>query len=271
MALPILVKRVMDTLREQQGNPKINRQFMELDSLDMVYWEEDFLGDTLIGSYQTATNGTAAAALAITAPTSSVPFGTATMESGTDDNGYSAASLGLHFRGEYNAVMAAIISVNTVTACKVEVGWTDTTAGTDAGQVNAIDTPTLNATNAAVWLFDTDSSTKNDGWYGISSPDGSTTPVTVSPTSIGNSAGDTVPVADTRELMVVALQEGSVKYLRGENLSNRWVFTYESAWQASGITATTSLSPWLFVQARSGSANRILTIDKLAAWCWRSS
>lgn len=265
----IIIKLLTDNARGQQGNAQVIQQFQSFLSLDMVKWEEDFLGDTLIGSYQTQADA-GATALAITAPTSSVPFGTATMVTGATDDDASRASLGLHYRGEYNAVMAAIVSMSAITSIKVEVGWHDTTASAGEAVVNVLATPTYTGTDGACWIFDTDD-TGNVAWQGVGVANG--TGITkVEPTSIGNADGDAAPNTNVRELLIVALREGSARFLRGDNIANddRWAITYDSGWNASAVTATVSLTPWLMVQARS-AASRTLTIDYLGAWCWRSS
>ena len=57
--------------------------FLEFNTIDQVEWWDDFIGDTIHGGYVTATNGTGADALAISATGIS---GEATIKNGTADD-----------------------------------------------------------------------------------------------------------------------------------------------------------------------------------------
>lgn len=193
------------------------------------------------------------------------------MVSGTDDDGYSGASLGLQYYGEHGAVFAAILSINTITTSKIEMGFTDVTAGTDAGAVNVLATPTFNATDWAGWVRDTDDTAL---WQATGVING-VAATKVEPTNLGDRGQDAIPTADVRELLIVALSDGAARFYRGDmddgttNMARALTVTYDSGWQPSFLTNTVALTPWLFVQSRAGSASRTLTIDYWGTWQYR--
>ena len=280
MPLPSLLRvPIKSELDNRRASPQSILDFINLSLLDVVKWEDDFLGDTLHGGYQTATNGAAAAALAITAPTAAARHGLATMESGTDDNGVSSFSLGEHFYGENGAVMAAIVSINAVTSYKIEVGFNDQTVGTRAAGTDAVvnalgasgTAATFYATDGAVWCVDTDAATT---WQ-LAGVANAVVATKVSPTNVGDRGQNAVPTADVRELLVVALSDGAARFMRADmddattDMNRRFKQTYDSGWQAGFVTNTVALTPSVVVQARAGAANRILTIDYFGAWQYR--
>lgn len=213
---------------------------------------DDFWGDLVKAEWATATSGTASAALVATADKAN---GEANMHAGTDDNGYSLATLRLNHRGDLNALMVARIQVDAITSVKIEVGFGDDID--DAGYVNALDTPSATADDAAVFVFDTDATV--DEWH--------TFYVAAAGTPVATALG-VAPVAATYETFLVALEGSGGRFLRFD-ANERLI--YDSGWIASVITATDLLTPWLFVQARAGSADRILTADYMACWQRRTT
>jgi hypothetical protein len=256
----------------------------------MVSWDDDFLGDTIHGGYQTAGQGTG---LAISAPTSAIRNGEATLVTGSSEDNGQTASLGLHWYGEQNAVFAALVHLNQVTNVKAEIGFSDQTAtagsaATDhAGAIAAVlATPTATATDGACWIFDTDDA-GGVGWQGFGVANG-TVMTKVEPTNIGSWASNAnqtgTPTADPKphagiyELLIVALAGGSARFLRGgmvgtDSAENDWTkrltVTYDSGWQAGAVTSTVALTPHIFVQCRAGTDPVTLTIDRWSAWQYR--
>ena len=274
MPLPDLIRhRSLDALKRQQGNSEFVKDYLAYLSLDVAArWDDDFQGDTLHGGYQTAADA-GATALAITAPTSAVRHGRATMVSGATADEMSVMSLGLHYYGENGAVMYAIVALNTIASAKIEVGFSDQTASTTTPAVALVlATPTATATDGAVWVYDTND-TDNVGWQTFGVANG-TVATKVEPAVI-NYDGDNDPNAGEYELLMVALRGGSARFLRGDfissagvDLARKLTMTYDSGWLASYVTATVALTPHVLVQARTTSS-RTLTLDAFGAAQWR--
>ena len=227
-------------------------QFLEYLSWDIAKWEDDFLGDTLHGSYQSTASGTVAAAAAI--DTGKVN-GQILLDCGTADDGRSDLSLGLHYRGDQNPIFVARLTADVITTLKVEVGFTDVVSGTDAGAVLVKATPTNTATDAAVWCLDTDD---NAYWEGIGIKNG--TEATTVEAAIS-------PTAAAFEYLVVSLRDDLAFYSRYNAAGKR---TYGPVAQAAAITSTVLLTPWIFAQNRS-AAQHIVNVDYIAAWQRRTT
>lgn len=231
-------------LRRRLGS-RAERDFLELSSMTISDGPfpggDDFQGDTLSGTYQSTASGAASAAAAIS---TGVVNGAILLDAGTDNGGRSDLSWGLHYQGQLNPVYVARFSINTLTTRKFEIGFTDVISGTDAGAVATKATPTFNATDAAVLVYDTN----DDALL----------------TLVGVAAG-TVAAVDDFALTLVA---GTYYYFgvslvgttaRGFVLDANGHFL-EGAEIASGITATVLLTPWLFVQNRGANAGS-MTVD----------
>ena len=227
-------------------------QFLEYLSWDIAKWEDDFLGDTLHGSYQSTASGAASAAAAI--DTGKVN-GQILLDCGTADDGRSDLSLGLHYRGDQNPVFVARLTADNITTLKVEAGFTDVISGTDAGAVNVKATPTFTATDCALWCLDTDD---NAYWEGIAVKNA--TAATTQEAAIS-------PTAATMEYLVVSLRDSAAIYSRYDAAGKR---TFEPVVQAAAITSTVLLTPWIFAQNRS-AAQHIVSVDYLAAWQRRTT
>ena len=221
--------------------------FQEFHTIDSVEWFDDFLGDTIHGAYATATNGTGADALAISATGIS---GEATIKNGTADDAYSGFALGLEWHGQLNCAMAVRLKTDDIAATKIEVGFTDATD--DGGACNDLDGATFTATDCAVWAFDTDDST--DNWKLASTPDGGTTD-TVTDTGFA-------PAADTYETLIVALEDTTAHFYR---LDSNGYQTY-SASQTTGPSKDVALTPWVFTQTREASDEKTVTVDFIKVW-----
>jgi len=227
--------------------------FLELTNtfdFDVFRDPSQFMGDTLFGGYQSTASGGGSATAAIDA---GKVGGQIVLDAGTTNGGRSDLSLGLHFQGQLNATIAALVSIDDITDAKVEVGFTDVISGTDAGAVDVKATPTFNALDCALWVFDT---TDNTDWEGISTPDGDTTPPTVIEAGIQ-------PVAGTSEWLIVALRDDTVTYIRATASGG---VTFTSTPQLLGPTKTTLLTPWAFVQNRAGAKTKLSIRD---LWVWQ--
>jgi hypothetical protein len=230
---------------------------------DMVVWEDDFIGDTLHGSYgsNADTGATAAAIVADQLGGISRLVTGATNDEGAD------LSLDLNFRADHNPVIAVRLSLSSASAVKAEVGFTDAT--NDNGAVNSLSSNSFTATDAAVWVYDTDDTGNTSGWQGAAADGGTAGAITkFEPTGLVG------PTAATYETMVVALQRedednnvGVARFLRFD-VNNR--LTTDSGWQAGAISSNVLLTPWVYVQTRdTNSVN--LDIDYIKVWQRRTN
>ena len=242
-------------LRRRLGS-RHERSFLEVGAFTTSGWEDDFQGDlfrggTAPGMYQSTASGAAAATAAIS---TGVVNGAALIDAGTDDNGRSDLSWGLHYRGDLNAVYVTRFSINTLTTRKFEIGFTDVLSGTDAGAVNVKATPTFNATDAALLVYDTD----DDAVL----------------TLVGVKAGTAATVAD----FSIALSAATYYYFgvalesdiaRGFVLDANGALLEEKVIE-DAVTETVLLTPWLFVQNRAANAGS-MTLDWHRAYQRRTS
>ena len=269
MANPVQRVPSRQNLRSNMGMAR-EFGFAEFNTMDMVSWETDFLGDALPTELQsTAASG---AVLSITGGVN----GLATIVTQASNDAYADVTLGPDFLAQCMCVMAARVHIDAITDSKMEIGFSDAASGTDAGAVllngAVAGTYTANATDMAVWCFDTDSA--NDTWHGVATYDQNTSD------TITGVATDTAPVAGTFETLIVAL-EGT----RTAGTTDAWTSpstahfyrlnangyqTYKSAPITTGPTSNTLLTPHINVTTRNGTANT-LTIDFLKVWQRRTA
>jgi len=263
MANPVQHVPSRQNLRNTMGLAR-DFGFAEFNTTDMVVWDDDFLGDTLHGGYQTtAASGTA---LAIAAGAN----GIATQVTQASEDAHANFTLGLDWQAQLMCAMAARVKIDAITDVKMEIGFTDVVSGTDAAAVNDLDGATFTATDCAVWAFDTDDST--DNWKLAATYDQGTND-TVTDTGFA-------PVADTYETLIVALEgtrtagttdawtsPATVHFYR---LNKNGYQTYKSAPVTTGPTSNTLITPHLNVTTRNGTANT-MTIDFLKVWQRRTA
>lgn len=220
-------------------------------SLDTITYGDDFIGDIAIATrepgYDTGNNGTSSAVAALDANSAG---GTASMVTGTDDNGDSllACGAGLHLTADMNPRFSARIKLSAITTVKCEIGFTD--VGSDRGAINALDTPTATANDAVVAIFDTDATEDNWQFAGVRST-----------TAWSDATVDVAPVAATYTWITVALNRVD---LATDNVD---AYLYidgvlKASKKLDAISNTAPILPWVYVQARAGSASRTLTIDR---------
>ena len=240
---------------------------LEYGSLDVVKFEDDFLGDTIDSNKYTLANGGGASAASpvITAGTVN---GVADFVTGTagDSTASSELALGLNFRGDRGAVLVACLTVDIITGLKIELGFTD--ALNDAGAVATKATPTFNATDCALWVLDT---ADNGNWEGIAANNGNTSPMATVEAGLS-------PVAATYEFLMVELVENddsnsqcAVEFSRYTDGGLR---TYGpvvgGGADPQGPNSNVLLTPWVYVEARNGSS-KTLSLDFLAAYQYRTA
>src|SRR3990167_564985 len=234
-------------LRRKLGT-RHERDFLELGAFNISKWEDDFQGDLFSagaapGLYQSTASGAAAATAAIS---TGVVNGAALLDAGTDNAGRCDLSWGLHYQAQLNCIYIARLSINTLTTRKFEVGFTDVISGTDAGAVNVKATPTFNANNCCVLVYDTNDDTRL--------------------TLVGNDATVAATVADFDLTLSAATYYYFGVALIGEaDLAVGFVLNADGALLeeqeiTAPITVTTLLTPWLFVQNRAANAGS-MTLD----------
>ena len=217
-----------------------------LSFMDLNRWDDDFQGDTLHGGYQSTASGAGSAAAAID---TGKLGGQIVLVSGTDDNGRSDLSIGRHYTGEQGALLVARVKISAITTYKLEIGFTDVISGTDAGAVNNATTPTFTADDFCGVVADTD----NAG--------GATLVLLGVAATVAAARVDTAftPTAAAFFTVAIALQDTTMHAVI-MNASHEVMYRGSLA---LAITKTVLLTPWLFVQARAGSATRDLSVDKL--------
>ncbi|MFA5401568.1 MAG: hypothetical protein WC359_14050 [Dehalococcoidia bacterium] len=227
------------------------RGFLDSGCLDVVRWHDDFLGDTIRGDatapglYEVVTG--VDGAINILADQENGIAEIRASDGNGADNEYCGVSLPeLAWSGDQYCWMVARVAVDAITTVKMEIGFTDVT--TDAGAVATLATPTFTADDCALWVFDTD-----DTAYWQCAGCKATTAATKIEDGLA-------PVAGTFEYLGVALEDTSAKFFRLDANGRK---TYESAWMADAITKTVQLVPWIFVQLRTGTIDRNISLDML--------
>ncbi len=263
MAHDVLLYRTRSYLKKFFGGRDKLYPFMELNTMDMVVWgPHDFIdmgadgdGTTLLGETVDAGSMTGTVASTVNGICRLVTSAGTEKYIGVFPNG-GEGLMGAAFKGANSCVVWARVAISSADAVKIEVGFIDDDS--DAGAVNVLGTPSTNSHDCAVWCYDTDDTTALY-WQGVHSAN-SQTPSKVEPAVF-------LPVAATYEWLGVALNDGNVKFM---HMDANGTPDYESAWQASGITSTDALIPWIFVQARNGTSKN-LDIDYWVAWQRRTA
>ena len=179
---------------------------------------------------------------------------------GTTDDQVVGLSLARQCAGQYNAVMAVRYRVSAITGLKIEIGFRDSVVSA-TGIVNAIDTPSFNATDGVCWVYDTDATT--DRWQAHGVANGTAaTGVTLSSGVQGEA-----PVAATWQTMVVAMLEGNSYFIRYDADGQ---MQGESHYVADSQTATVNLAPAVYVQNRN-TTSKNYDLDFFKVWQIRRS
>ncbi|HHT9130886.1 MAG TPA: hypothetical protein ACFYED_00165 [Candidatus Tripitaka californicus] len=279
MAVDIIRRYTRDALIRQQGNSNFTREMLQFITPDIVSHRDDFLGAMTIANKGYIRMKDAVGGSLPVLPGTLTVNGDVDFVTGATDDGYSALATGLQYRGDLSAVFCAILKPSAITGLKMEVGFTDATGtdgstATDVGAINVLATPSKNASDCALWIFDTDD-TDNVAWQCIGVK-GDSIATKVEPTNIGNKDGDAAPNADQYDVLIVALRETDARFYRGDMVDvdgndneKRLTLTYDSGWNASFITSSTLLTPWIFCQTRAGAASRTVSVDYWHSWQFR--
>ena len=219
----------------------------EIQGWDVVIHEDDFLGDALDARYPAATTGVDGSFDKI----ASALGGTATIDVGdganSGDNEYGGIGLGgLEWKGDNNCFTVARINISALATAKVEFGFTDSFG--DAGAVNGLAAGSATADDAAVWVFDTDDTAT---WQAFA-VNGGGTPVKSEAATI------VAPVAGTYQYMGVFLEGNHALFMQWDASGKK---IGETIVIDSAIEGGTAVGPWLFVQNRAATIDRLVTID----------
>lgn len=248
-------------LRRYMGKNRLY-PLLEHQTLDTVPWADDFLGSTIRTEYTVANGGGSSAASPVVQ--AGTLNGIARFVTGTSGNSTASSelALGLTFRGDQSAVVVACLKVSSISAVKIEVGFTDALA--DAGAVATKATPTFNADDCAVWIFDT---VDNANWEGVAANNKDTSPATTLEAGIS-------PVADTYEWLMVELHEfdesNNVTSITWRRFTQAGGQTFSGITQSAGPNANVLLTPWIYVQAHDGTSKN-LDVDYFGAWQRRTT
>ena len=220
-------------------------------------WDDGFEGDLFRGGaapgvYQSTASGAASAVAALDL---GAVGGQCTLDPGDANAGRSDLSLGRHYTGNRFATCWWRINMrDAITSSKFEVGLTDVVSGTDAGALSAkAGNGTWNATDAVVLCRDTDDDTN----------------LTLLAVQNGTAATSldfsTVLALNTMYWLGVTLRGTRAAGYLMDTDGNLLERQPASAYIESAVTAATLLTPWAFVQNRSGSQRR-LNIDRLKVY-----
>ncbi len=246
-------------LYRETGGRNWEREYLAFNSPDVVLEHYDFIEPESVD----VTEGVWNIATGVDGSLDHVANGVsgeATLDVGdaatSGDNEYGGIATALHYKGDLYAHMEARIKISDASNVKVEVGFTD--AINDAGAALVLATPTATATDAAIWVLDTDDTAL---WQAFAvNSDG--TPQKLEPTVAEATAGATYVT-----LGVGLYNDNAVYWLKDANGD----VVYDSIRNGDGmiesaIEGGTALTPWLFVQNRSASQDRLITIDYVRVW-----
>jgi len=220
----------------------------DLDLGEMVLWNDEFLGDALLGQYDSAKGSDGSAAVAaINVQTG----GVCRLASGAGAGGTIAAnasSLGMELNWKANQGglrLETRIKVDAITAVQIFIGFHDTKpSGTlEIPFSMASDVVTSNGTDSVGFLFDTGADV--DHWHllGVKA-NTDATPVTTA----------LAPVAATFAVLRLDVSPAG----KGDF----WINDQHVGSVSNAVTITTALTPLLLVSAL-GAAQRNLDIDFL--------
>lgn len=166
-----------------------------------------------------------------------------------------------NMQAQLSAVMAVRLSAVSVSDCKVEVGFSDST--TNVSCVNDLASETFTASNFAVWVWDTNDSENPNAWQGVSAKAGTlSTTGKIEPSGLNA----TYPEAGTFQTLIVALfADSDTQHAKYIILDANGYKAYESAWTDAAIAYNTQLVPFVGVTTRT-TGNKQVDIDFIEVW-----
>jgi hypothetical protein len=229
------------------GNPMAD--LLAASDMDYNEFKDDFRGDQLLAIYPAAkTNGTSAAVTFTEHNNGQLDFVT-----GTDDNGYAGQGLGLQYNGDRGVTCEFHIQTpSSLADFKFEAGLAD--ADDDAGAVDVKATPTGTGTDFAVVIYDSDD---DSALSLVHSKAGSLAKVDFALTLAVSTRYHIALRADGDDVKAMVRSLGASSGAREEVVAN--------AVAGAGLEGGNDLTPWVFAQARAGSASKTLILNK-----WRA-
>ena len=225
-----------DLIRQKTG-AGYRRELYIPGSFDYDVWEDTFRGDEIDTIYPVAKTNGASADVTFTEHNSG---GFLEFVTGTALDGYAGQGLGLQYTGDRGVLFETIVKLpSSLATLKFEVGLSD--ADNDAGAVNVKADPTHTATDYAVFIFDTTENTNFDFMT-----DGA------SIAAQETTALRTIVASDVLRLAIRIDGNNVTAYVNGVRVAGH----------SAAIEGGNTLTPWVFAQARTGSASRTLELHK---------
>ena len=214
-----------------QGNPEY-----------VGFWD-DFIG-TRGGTWPAstpyaATTGTGTEVIGITQAVG----GTMTLTTGANADDSAGQGLGLNWSGDRGFYFVCRAKLNTITDAKFEIGMTDDEAGDDTGEVATKATPTFNATDCALFAFDTVDDTN-------------VTFVSNGGTTDANADATAFTLAADTYFVMEIVGKGPTD-TTGDNVAG---YINGQLVGSGNINGASPLTPWVYVETNT-TATRTLTVD----------
>ena len=186
-----------------------------------------------------ATTGTGTEVIGITQAVG----GTLTLTTGANANDSAGQGLGLNWSGDRGFYFIARIKLDAITDAKFEIGMTDDEAGDDTGEVGTKATPTFNATDCALFVFDTVDDTE-------------VTFVSNGGTSDANADATGFDLAADTYFVIEVVGRGATD-TTGDNVAG---YINGQLIGSGNINGASPLTPWVYVETNT-TATRTLTMD----------
>ena len=227
-------------------------------NVDTIFIYDDFLTEAAdqTNGFWIKTNSTNATCSFV----ADTAQGIARIATGVTDNEYGLWAGQLSFNTSLNPLIIASVKSNAVTSVKIEVGWSD--SQTNAGCVDAYDTPTSTGADYAVAIVDTDG-TNGDLWALVT--DGSTTNMNATATQSGEAIGSvpatqTTAAAAVYDRIGITLRAHTAAITTAQMYRNGKRLAAHGATTASQIKGAIAICPFLFAQSRT-TTSRLVDTD----------
>lgn len=221
---------------------------------DVVYFEDDFMGDTINLDHYAVANSTNANVFAI--PATQVLGGAMVADTGATDNEATSIRGAAVWKGDHNVGMEVRMKVSPVTNYCLELGFVDTVTNAQLPAVGDVDTPVVNngAGDAALFHIDTDQTLTTMAFV----TDGSTANMNSTKTNLGTFA----PTNDTYHVFTIQTAGDAVMATIDDRDDIR---VNHGSTTASKIEGGTLLRPWVYVRTRHTAAVTA-TVDYIRIW-----
>lgn len=280
MAELLTVDKRIDRYRKVGTGLKRERSLLA--SPHIVPWEDEFLGDVVDTKYTITAAGSAGSGAIVVGSDG----GVFRLAAGSDDDGIAMIELGRNFKGDLNAIASTRVKLAAITDVKFVFGFTDALlAGDAAGPVNILSTPSMTASDAAVWVLDTDDTGNLElqaiavkGGTIFSGGEGDAKAIQP---SVGIPTSGAVPIGPTFTAgeyltLTVALRGDQVRFISEMDAADiattggdepyfdsGWIGDGVSPGTPAGIEGGTLVTPIIHSVTRNGGSNTNVDIDYL--------